>query len=76
MTTVLDEKVNRRYAEVLSKACCLVDEWISKTDDMSAVERRHVDAYLQAKIEFLVILDTVLPLVVESEKNKDSKAVA
>ena len=70
MTTTLDEKVNQEHSEVLSKGCYLVDEWISKTDDMSAAERHNVEAYVNAKIEFLVILETIIGLVVEREKKQ------
>ncbi len=70
MTTTLDEKVNQEHAEVLSKGCYLVDEWISKTDDMTAAERYNVEAYVEAKIEFLVKLEIIIVLLVEREKKQ------
>jgi len=73
MTPAFDKGINWR-AEIIARACRLVDEWICKADIVSAAEQSIVDAYLRAKIEFLVKLETVAVLAIEHKNNEDDKA--
>jgi hypothetical protein len=74
MTPAFDKEINWR-AEIIARAYRLVGEWICKAGDISAAERSIVDAYLRAKIEFLVKLETVAVLAIEHKNNEDNKAV-
>jgi hypothetical protein len=66
----------REEAEIIAKACLFMNEWISKTENISAAEQIVVDAYLLAKKNFLVKIDTLVVLFIAHEKNENDKVDA